>query len=118
MDNTCFGYAQKITPDKVIEMCTPLHCSNCETCRFYKRPHVLQHEKALAEIRNKKLESGALKTKYSLHVNGNKEGIFSSIKEIDDWLLKSRYSTDTEKGELDIEGIFALNSIKIRKERL
>ena len=115
LDNTCFGYTTKDTGTGLIEMCTPLHCGNCEGCKFYKPPYVLQHDKAEAEMRNKKLISGRIKTKYSLYVNGTFEGYFAYIFEIDQWLLRSKYAKLEDK-ELNIEEIFVYNAIRIRKE--
>lgn len=116
MDNTCFGYKVAMKDGKVTEMCQYLHFNKCEECRFYKRDWQLKQQKDAATLRNQKLTSGVLKTKYSLFVNGHYEGEFASIKEIDKWLKHSRYGTDEEKGELEVEDIYAFNIVKIRKE--
>lgn len=122
LDNSCFGYTIKHVQlsngeIKLIEMCTPLHSGSCENCKFYKASYVLQHDRAVAEMRNKKIISGKLKTKYSLTVNGNNEGIYESIVEIDQWLMKSRYSI-LEAEKLDLDEIYKFNKIEIKKEEV
>ena len=115
MDNTCFGYTVKYKGTQPIEMCIPLHCNKCENCRFYKPLHVLQHDLAVAEQRNKKLISGRLKTKYSLEVNGNKEGYFDSIHLIDQYLF-DKFADENPRPS--IKKIYDQNTIKIKKEEV
>jgi hypothetical protein len=125
MDSSCFKYGIKkddngnIKYDKdgnIIEYCkADINCKDCINCPFYQQPHMYEYKKALAEIRNQKLKTGKLRCKYSLEINGNKEGTFESIEAIDEWLKKSKYSKDDES-ELEIEEIYTFNVIKIRKE--
>lgn len=115
LDNTCFGYTLIYDEGKkeTYEMCAPLRCGECENCKFYKPSYILQHDKALASVRQNKINSGKLKIKYNLRVNGNDEGNFDNIAEIDRWLKKSKYSI-VNNIKLGIEDIYDKNAITIK----
>ncbi len=116
MDDTCFAYRVKLdyVTNEVKEQCDCLTVKDCASCKFYKRDFQLMQERDIAKIRNRKLGTRTLRTRYSLTVNDHYEGEFDSVLEIDNWLLKSRYAV-VDENKLTLEDIYVFNFIKIRK---